>query len=48
MAMNPDDRCVDHGVFHVRLIATGIEKPFEYIGLYPVTEPHEDRIPLAK
>ena len=46
--MNPDDRSVDHGVFHVGLIRDGVEKPFENIGLHPISEPLEHRVPLAE
>ena len=46
--MNPDNRCVDHGVFHVRLVAAGVEKPFKNIGFHPVSEPDKDRVPFAE
>jgi len=35
--MDLDDGGVDHGVLHVRLIRSGIEKPFENIGFNPNT-----------
>jgi hypothetical protein len=43
-----DDGGVDHGVFHVRLIRGGIEKPFENIALHPVSKPLEDGVPGAE
>src|SRR3954447_475971 len=36
-----DDGGVHRGVFHVRLIRDGIEKPFENVGFYPVAIPLE-------
>jgi len=48
MTVNAHDRCIDHRVLHVWLVATGVEKLFENISFYPVSEPHEDRVPLAK
>jgi hypothetical protein len=33
VAVNLDDRGVDHGVFHVRILRDRAEKPFEDIGL---------------
>jgi hypothetical protein len=48
MPMNPDDRRIDQGVRHVRLVAAGVEKPFENISSHPISEADEDRVPLAK
>ena len=48
MAVNPDDGGVDHGVFHIRIIRDGVENPFENIGLHPISEPLEHRVPLAE
>ena len=46
MAVHLDDGGVDHGVFHVRRIRGGIEKPLENIGFYPVAIPLEARYRL--
>ena len=43
-----DDGGVHHGVFHVRLIRDGIEKPLENIGFHPVAIPLEDGVPMAE
>src|SRR4051794_24447137 len=48
MAVDLDDGGVDHGVFHVRLIRGGIEKPLENVGLDPVAIPLEDGVPMAE
>jgi len=48
MAMDPDDRGIDHRVFHVGLIGNGIEHALEHVGLYPIAEALEDCVPLAK
>ena len=48
MAVDLDDGGVDHGVLHVRFLRGRIEKPFENIGLYPVSEALEDAIPGAE
>ena len=45
MPMNPDDRRIDQGVRHVRLVAAGVEKPFENISSHPISEADEDRVP---
>jgi hypothetical protein len=46
--MDLDDRCVDHGVFHVRLLRAGFEKSKEDIGFNPVAVSLENRVPLAE
>ena len=38
VAMDLDDGCVDHGVFHVRFIRTGLEKPHEDVGFDPISD----------
>ena len=48
MAVDLDDGCVDHGVFHVRFIRTGFEKPDEDVGFDPISVSLEDRVPLAE
>jgi hypothetical protein len=48
VAVDLDDGGVDHGVFHVRFIRTGLKKPDEDIGFDPVAVPLEDRVPLAE
>jgi hypothetical protein len=48
VAVNLDDGGVDHGVFHVRFVRAGIEKPLEDIGFGPITVPLEHGISLAK
>ena len=48
VAMDLDDGGVHHGVFHVRLVRGGIEKPFENIGAHPVAMPLEDGVPAAE
>jgi len=44
----PSRLCIDHGVFHFRLIRRHIEYAPEYIGLGPVAEPLERRPPVAE
>lgn len=46
--VNFDDGCTGHGVFHLWLIRTGIEKPNKNIGFYPIPVAFEDRIQLAE
>ena len=48
MAVNPNDGGVDHRILHVRLVAAGVEKPFENIGSHPVSKPNVDRVPFAE
>src|SRR5512133_2015162 len=47
VAVDLDDGGINHGVFHVRLVAAGIEKPLEDIGFDPVAVALEGRVPLA-
>jgi hypothetical protein len=48
VAVNLDNRRVDHCVLHVRIAAQSIEYPFECIGLNPSTETPEGAVPVAK
>ena len=48
VAIDLDDCCIDDGVFHVRFIRTGLEKPHENVGFNPVAVSLEDRVPLAE
>src|SRR3954471_411670 len=48
VAVDLDDSGVHHGVFHVRLIRGGIEKPLENVGFYPIAIPLEDGVPMAE
>lgn len=48
MAMDLDDRGVDHSKLHVRIIRYGVKKPLENIGLHPIAKALEDRVPLAE
>ncbi len=48
VAMDFDDGGVDHGVFHVRLLRAGLEKPDENIGFDPVAVALEDGVPFAE
>src|SRR3954466_5791477 len=43
-----DNGGVHHGVFHVRLIRGGIEKPLENIGFHPVAIPLENGVPMTE
>ena len=42
VAMDLDDGGIDHGVLHIRLISSSLEKPYENIGLHPVAVALED------
>jgi hypothetical protein len=42
------DGGVDHGVLHIRLVRTGLEKPNENIGFDPVTVSLEGRVPVPE
>jgi hypothetical protein len=46
--VNLDDRGVNHGVFHVRLLRAGLEKPNENVGFDPVAISLEHGVPLAE
>ncbi len=46
--VNFDNGCTGHGVLHIWLIRTGLEKPNKNIGFYPIPVALEDRIPLAE
>jgi hypothetical protein len=48
VAVDLDDRGVDHGVFHIRIIREGVEEPFEDIGLNPIAIAFENGVPVAK
>lgn len=48
MAVDRNDGCIDHGIFHVRIIRDGFEDPFEHAFSRPVIEAFEDRIPIAE
>ena len=48
MAVNPDDRGIDHGVFHVGIVRDRLEHAFENMGLDPMAKALEDGVPLAK
>ena len=48
VAVDFDDGGVDHGELHVRVVREGIENPLEDIGLYPVAEPLEHRVPVPE
>jgi hypothetical protein len=43
-----DDGGVDHGVFHIRLLRAGFEKPNENISLDPIPVSLEDSVPVAE
>jgi hypothetical protein len=46
--MDLDDRPIDHGVFHVRLVRGSIEQALENVGLDPIPKPLEHRVPLPE
>jgi hypothetical protein len=48
VAVDLDDGCVDHGVFHVRFIRTGLKQSDEDVALDPIAVALEDRVPLAE
>jgi hypothetical protein len=48
MAVDLDDGCVDHGVLHVRLVRTGLEKSNENIAFDPIAVSLEDGVPVAE
>ena len=48
MTVDLDDRGIDHGVFHVRLIRSGVEKTLENTGFAPIAVTHEHTVPLAE
>jgi hypothetical protein len=43
-----DDRGIDHGIFHVWLIRSGIEKMLENAGFAPIAVTHEHTVPLTE
>jgi hypothetical protein len=43
-----DDRGIDHGIFHVWLIRSGVEKTLENAGFAPIAVTHEHTVPLAE
>jgi hypothetical protein len=45
MAVDLDDGSINHGVFHVRFIRTGLEKPNENIGFDPIAVAFENGVP---
>ena len=48
MTVDLDDRGIDHGVFHVRLIRSGVEKTLENTGFAPIAVTHEHTVPLTE
>src|SRR5678809_1360649 len=48
MAMDLDDGGVDHGVFHVRRVGAGLEKPCKNVRLDPVAVALENSVPVAE
>src|SRR5258705_4739776 len=48
VAMDFDDRGVDHGVFHVWRVGAGLEKPGENIRFDPVAVALEKRVPVTE
>src|SRR6478752_3714952 len=48
MAMDLDDGGVDHGVFHVRRVGAGLEKPCKNARLDPVAVALENSVPVAE
>ena len=48
VAVDLDDGGVDHGVFHVRSVRTGLEKPDENPGFDPVAVTLENSVPVAE
>jgi hypothetical protein len=48
MPVDLNDCRVNHGVFHVGIVRNGIEYPFKNIGLDPMPEALEHRVPMAK
>jgi hypothetical protein len=43
-----NDRGIDHGIFHVGLIRSGIEKMLENAGFAPIAITHEHTVPLTE
>ena len=48
VAMDFDDRAINHGVLHVRVVRDRLKAPCENITFDPVTEAFEDGVPVAK
>src|SRR6187455_1525628 len=48
MAMDLDDGGVDHGVFHIRRVGAGLEKPCKNARLDPVAVALENSVPVAE
>src|SRR6188472_4109538 len=48
MALDLDDGGVDHGVFHVRRVGAGLEKPCKNARLDPVAVALENSVPVAE
>ena len=48
MPMDFHNGRVDHRIFHVGLVRTGVEQALEHIAAHPVAEALEHRIPLAQ
>jgi hypothetical protein len=46
--MDLDDGGIDHGVFHVRFVRAGLEKPNKNIGFDPSSVSREDAVPLSE
>jgi hypothetical protein len=43
-----DDRGINHGIFHVWLIRSGVEKMLENAGFAPIAVTHEHTVPLTE
>ena len=46
--MHFDDSCIDHRVFHVRLVGDGFEKPDGHVRRHPTAKPRVGRAPVAE
>jgi hypothetical protein len=48
MAMNLDDRSVDHRIFHVGLITDSLEQTLKDVGLHPIPESLKNGVPFTE
>lgn len=48
MAVDLDDGGINHDVFHVRFIRTGVEKLYETIGFDPIAVTLENGVPVSE
>src|SRR6185312_6725673 len=48
MAVNSDDRGIDHGILHVWFIRGRLEHPLEDTRFYPIAKALEDGVPVTK